>query len=115
MPNFDFDVFDTYGLEYKTIKGVVYIKPQYTKSGKRSSQWSNTRSKRGKAILDYATAGDITQLYEQEEQPREPRGPRELERINFALRERGFVRDTYVRGMNAQQLFSRINPLTKGG
>ena len=63
---FDISQFDTYGLDHKTVNGVLYIKPQYNKSGKPSKQWSNVRTRRGKAILDYATAGDVSQLYEDE-------------------------------------------------
>ena len=63
---FDISQFDTYGLDHKTVNGVLYIRPQWTKSGKKSKQWSNTKTKRGKAILDYATAGDVSQLYEDE-------------------------------------------------
>ena len=60
---FDLTLFATYGLDYKVQDDVLYIKPQWTKSGKPSKQWSNTKTKRGKAILDYATAGDVSQLY----------------------------------------------------
>ena len=63
---FDLSQFDTYGLDHKTVSGVLYIRPQWTKSGKRSKQWSNVKTKRGKAILDYATAGDVSQLYDDE-------------------------------------------------
>lgn len=61
---FDLSQFNTYGLDHKTVSGVLYIRPQWTRSGKRYKQWSNVKTKRGKTILDYATAGDISQLYE---------------------------------------------------
>ena len=66
LHRFDFKQFDVYGLSHKTVNDIVYIKPHWTKGGKRSKQWSNVKTKRGKAILDYATAGDITLLYEDE-------------------------------------------------
>ena len=63
---FDLTQFDTYGLDHKVLNDILYIRPQYNKSGKPSKQWSNVQTKRGKAILDYATAGDWDQLYEDE-------------------------------------------------
>ena len=62
---FDLTQFDVYGLDHKTVNGVLYIKPQYNKNGKPSKQWFNV-NKRGKSILEYVTAGDLSLLYEDE-------------------------------------------------
>jgi len=65
---FDLSQFDTYGLDYKTVRGVLYVRPQWTKNGKPYKRWSNVETKRGKEILNYATAGDVSLLYEEMEQ-----------------------------------------------
>ena len=64
MPRFDLTQFNTYGLDYKIFNDVLYVKPQWTASGKRSKQWSNVKTKRGQRVLNYATMGDVSLLYE---------------------------------------------------
>jgi hypothetical protein len=65
--SFDYSQFDTYGLSYKVVNGITYIRPQWLKSGKEGKRWSNVQTKRGKDILDYATAGNVDLLYKDQD------------------------------------------------
>jgi ATP-dependent DNA helicase PIF1 len=65
MEDFDAEQLSVYGLDYKITNKGFYVRPQYKKpDGSDYTQWSNVRTKRGKTILNYATGGDVSLLYE---------------------------------------------------
>ena len=118
MP-YDLNQFDTYGLDFKTRRGKTYIRPQFNnpKTNKPYKRWAGINTQKAIDWMEYATAGDTTQLeFDREEEmidrllreaQRRHQQPRRVENVAHEI--------VYDGTQDGDELRELIMPFTEGG